>query len=272
MRRGAIAALEREWSGNERVGAALLKVVRTDGHMRVRQAAIEALQEGWSLGTDLLSAIESRIGRESSYTYVLWLLEYLALNWRGNSDGLRLVVKIVDVSWPRFDRTIDDRICSTGVRAVATAWEHHLELETLFNRWSFEEMPQFLRVTSIRTLGGVLSESAEAVLLDIFQPRARRAEPASKCWGRFSGASTRSTCSSAQAFLRAVSTRQVGAVLAPVLGWQPSAQTVSTIAKALDQEGGYHWRRVGDDWVYLLLDGVTMKVKHPAACRRSSSW
>ena len=40
-----------------------------------------------------------------------------------------------------------------------------------------------------------------------------------------------------QAFLRGVSTRQVGAVLAPVLGWQPSAQTVSTIAKALGSGG-----------------------------------
>ena len=151
-------------SGNERVGAALLKVVRTDGHMRVRQAAIEALQEGWSLGTDLLSAIESRIGRESSYTYVLWLLEYLALNWRGNSDGLRLVVKI-RLTFPgtRFDRTIDlARICSTGVRAVATAWEHHFKLETLLNRWSFEEMPQFLRVTWIRHSEVSLIWSAEA--------------------------------------------------------------------------------------------------------------
>ena len=85
-----------------------------------------------------------------------------------------------------------------------------------------------------------------------------------QCWAASNGARRRSIALIRQAFLRGVSTRQVGAVLAPVLGWQPSAQTVSTIAKALDQEvQRYHWRRVGDDWVYLLLDGVTMKVKHP---------
>jgi transposase-like protein len=29
-----------------------------------------------------------------------------------------------------------------------------------------------------------------------------------------------------------------------------------------------HWRGVGDDWVYLLLDGVTMKVKHPGGLQK----
>jgi transposase-like protein len=61
------------------------------------------------------------------------------------------------------------------------------------------------------------------------------------------------------AFLRGVSTREVGEVLEPVLGWQPSAQTVSRVAQALDSKVRlYHWRRLVDDWGYLLLDGITM--------------
>jgi len=106
-------------------------------------------------------------------------------------------------------------------------------------------------------------------VLDVLQPRARTAQPGSTVLGRFQRREAEVDGLIRQAFLRGVSTRQVGAVLAPVLGWQPSAQTASTIAKALDQEvQRYHWRRVDDDWVYLLLDGVTMKVKHPGGLQK----
>ena len=106
-------------------------------------------------------------------------------------------------------------------------------------------------------------------VLDVFQPRARSAQPPSTVLGRFQRRESEVDGLIRQAFLRGVSTRQVGAVLEPVLGWKPSAQTVSTIAKSLDQEvQRYHWRKVGDDWVYLLLDGVTMKVKHPGGLQK----
>ena len=105
-------------------------------------------------------------------------------------------------------------------------------------------------------------------VLDIVQPRARTAQPPSAVLRRFQRREADVDALIRQAFLRGISTRQVGAVLAPVLGWQPSAQTVSTIARSLDQEvQRYHWRRVDDDWVYLLLDGVTMKVKHPGGMK-----
>jgi putative transposase len=105
-------------------------------------------------------------------------------------------------------------------------------------------------------------------VLDVFQPRARMPQPPSTVLGRFQRREPDVDALIRQAFLRGVSTRQVGAVLEPVLGWKPSAQTVSTIARSLDQEvQRYHWRRVDDDWVYLLLDGVTMKVKHPGGMK-----
>jgi len=72
-------------------------------------------------------------------------------------------------------------------------------------------------------------------VLDVYQPRARTAQAQSTVLGRFKRREREVDTLIRQAFLRGVSTRQVGAVLAPVLGWQPSAQTVSTIAKALDQ-------------------------------------
>lgn len=65
-----------------------------------------------------------------------------------------------------------------------------------------------------------------------------------------------------QAFLRGISTRQVGQVLEPVLGEACSAQTISRITRQLDQAvAQFHRRALRDDYVYLFLDGVVLKVR-----------
>ena len=65
-----------------------------------------------------------------------------------------------------------------------------------------------------------------------------------------------------QAFLRGVSTRQVGQVLEPVLGEAYSAQTVSNITRQLQQAvEQFHRRPLGDEYVYLFLDGIVLKVR-----------
>lgn len=65
-----------------------------------------------------------------------------------------------------------------------------------------------------------------------------------------------------EVFLAGVSTRRVGEVLAPVLGEAPSPQTVSRIARSLDTEVRcYHSRHLQDNYQYLFLDGITLKVK-----------
>ena len=65
-----------------------------------------------------------------------------------------------------------------------------------------------------------------------------------------------------EAFLRGISTRQVGEVLEPVLGESYSPQTVSRIARGLDQAAqAFHRRRLGDEDVYIFLDGVVLKVR-----------
>ncbi len=68
-----------------------------------------------------------------------------------------------------------------------------------------------------------------------------------------------------EAFLRGVSTRQVGEVLEPVLGETYSAQTVSRIARGLDATvQQFHRRHFVDDWLYLFFDGVVLKVRDSA--------
>jgi putative transposase len=65
-----------------------------------------------------------------------------------------------------------------------------------------------------------------------------------------------------QAFLRGISTRQVGQVLQPVLGEAYSAQTISNITRDLDQQVEQFRRRpLRDHYVYLFLDGVVLKVR-----------
>ena len=65
-----------------------------------------------------------------------------------------------------------------------------------------------------------------------------------------------------EAFLRGISTRQVGEVLEPIRGEAYSAQTVSRIVQGLDRAvAAYHRRRLGDAYVYLFLDGVVLKVR-----------
>src|SRR6266567_745216 len=65
-----------------------------------------------------------------------------------------------------------------------------------------------------------------------------------------------------QAFLRGISTRQVGRVVAILTGEPVSAQTVSKLTRVLDHAvRAFHQRPLGDDWAYVVLDGVWLKVR-----------
>src|SRR6266566_6981714 len=68
-----------------------------------------------------------------------------------------------------------------------------------------------------------------------------------------------------EAFLRGISTRQVGRIVATVTGETVSAQTVSQLTRDLDEAvRQFHQARLNDDYVYLFLDGVSLRVRRPA--------
>ena len=72
-----------------------------------------------------------------------------------------------------------------------------------------------------------------------------------------------------EAFLRGISTRDVGRVIGSATGEPVSAQTVSNIAKSLNRlVKQFKQARLQDDWVYLFLDGVSLRVRRPAGQRR----
>jgi putative transposase len=72
-----------------------------------------------------------------------------------------------------------------------------------------------------------------------------------------------------EAFLRGISTRQVGRVVATLTGETVSAQTVSKLTRDLDQAvRQFHQAPLGDDYAYLFLDGVSLRVRRPTGRKR----
>lgn len=72
-----------------------------------------------------------------------------------------------------------------------------------------------------------------------------------------------------EAFLRGISTRQVGRVVATITGEVVSAQTVSKLTRSLDEAvRQFHEMPLADEWAYLFLDGVSLRVRRPSGRKR----
>jgi len=72
-----------------------------------------------------------------------------------------------------------------------------------------------------------------------------------------------------EAFLRGVSTRQVGRMVATLTGEAVSAQTVSKLTRDLDEAvRQFHEMPLADEWAYLFLDGVSLRVRRPNGRKR----
>lgn len=72
-----------------------------------------------------------------------------------------------------------------------------------------------------------------------------------------------------EAFLRGLSTRAVGRVVALLTEEPVSAQTVSRLTRDLDRAvAQFHAAPVGDAWQYLFLDGVSLRVRRPSGRKR----
>jgi putative transposase len=70
-------------------------------------------------------------------------------------------------------------------------------------------------------------------------------------------------------FLSGVSTRQIGPIVWRLTGSDMSASTVSRIVKALDSKvAEYKSQPVADEYVYLLLDGVSQRVRGSVGRKR----
>ena len=123
VRRGAIAALEREWPGRADIGPVLAEVVRSARQRRVRLAALATMQRSWRYEPAILDAIGDRVDEETAHTVVIELIEYLATTWRGNHKALDLVIKLAapkpKVRSSTYDYTV---VLTTAAQALAQGW------------------------------------------------------------------------------------------------------------------------------------------------------
>ncbi|MBI3336145.1 IS256 family transposase [Candidatus Peregrinibacteria bacterium] len=72
-----------------------------------------------------------------------------------------------------------------------------------------------------------------------------------------------------EAFLKGISTRQVGRVVSILTGEVVSPQTVSKLTRSLDcLVKKFHEARIQDEWAYLFLDGVSLRVRRPSGRKR----
>jgi transposase-like protein len=72
-----------------------------------------------------------------------------------------------------------------------------------------------------------------------------------------------------EAFLRGISTRQVGRLVSVLTGEPVSAQTVSRLTRSLDRlVRKFHQAPVQDHWEFLFLDGISLRVRRPTGRKR----
>ncbi len=93
-------------------------------------------------------------------------------------------------------------------------------------------------------------------------PRPRRGKFHTRVFRRYQRRSKEVDEAIEAAFVSGVSTRRVEGALRALLGTRISAGTVSRVTKALDHEvKAYQNRRILDQYQYLLLDGIRVKVR-----------
>jgi len=72
-----------------------------------------------------------------------------------------------------------------------------------------------------------------------------------------------------EAFLRGISTRQVGRLVAILTDDPISPQTVSRLTRQLDEAvRQFHQAPLADEWAYLFLDGVSLRMRRPSGRQR----
>jgi len=99
-------------------------------------------------------------------------------------------------------------------------------------------------------------------LLDIRVPRLRHKKLRSQVIGKYQRRAREIDEALKRIFLYGVSTRLAGEAIKPLLGEGVSAQTISNIAKGLDEEvRRYHRRQIADTYLYVFLDGIVLKAK-----------
>ena len=100
-------------------------------------------------------------------------------------------------------------------------------------------------------------------ITDIRVPRLRRGGFKSRVFRRYQRCEKLVEDLIQDVFLAGVSTRRVGACVCALLETQVSSMTVSRITRSLDKQvKATHQRKLLDEYQYLILDGIRLKIRH----------
>jgi putative transposase len=153
------------------------------------------------------------------------------------------------------------------------AWKKFLELESERLRDRYAGWPQYGR--GARKAGGYRNGYYERGFATVFGTiRLRIARARGKSFlppgvRRLQRRAPALAMLIREAFLRGLSTRQVGRVVSTLSGEVVSAQTVSRLIRDLDEAvAEFHRAPLADEWAYLFLDGVSLRVRRPAGRKR----
>ena len=106
------------------------------------------------------------------------------------------------------------------------------------------------------------SLSSRSGLLKLKVPRSRSGTFQSQVIPRYQRRAQVVNQALREVFLLGVSTRQAGRALSTLVGEKVSASTVSEVSKVLDQSvHRWHRRPLADHYQYLLLDGVSVRIR-----------
>jgi transposase-like protein len=164
------------------------------------------------------------------------------------------------------------------LREDLVPWTRHL-LKRLLERSLDEELETYLRAAwhqrsperqDSRNGAYTRDLTTELGLLRALRvPRARTAGFQPQVFQRYQRRQPQVNQLLCTAFISGVSTRQVGPLTALLLEEAVSASTVSRVTQSLDAEvRRFQTRALQDRYAYLLLDGITLKVKTPTGCRK----
>lgn len=101
------------------------------------------------------------------------------------------------------------------------------------------------------------------LIQDLQVPRLREGSFANRIFGRYQRHQAQVEDLMQDTFLAGVSTRRVGEVLNQLLETKISSTKVSRVCQRLDvQVNAYHQRPLIDEYQYLILDAITLKVRY----------
>jgi transposase-like protein len=152
------------------------------------------------------------------------------------------------------------------------AWQQFLEARSVRARDASLGRAAYERAAARRDSRNGVSERdygtrVGTVRLRIARTRTRAFLPAGL--GRFQRRAPEVALLICEAFVRGLSTRQVGRVVALLTEEPVSAQTVSQLTRDLDRlVRQFHQGPLGGDWRYLFLDGISLRVRRPAGRQR----